>query len=100
VVNDDGTLEREYAIGMERMDLCLRYGAVTLGIELKVWRDGRPDPLAEGLGQLDGYLTGLGLDSGWLVIFDRRADQRPIAERTEVNATTSSAGRQVMVVRG
>jgi hypothetical protein len=51
------------------MDLCLRYGAVTLGIELKVWRDGEPDPLTEGLEQLDGYLAGLGLDGGWLIDF-------------------------------
>jgi len=62
VINGGGTLEREYAIGRGRMDLCLRYGAVTLGIELKVWRDGEPDPLTEGLEQLDGYLAGLGLD--------------------------------------
>ena len=53
VINGGGTLEREYAIGMGRMDLCLRYGRVTLGMELKVWRDGAPDPLAQGLGQLD-----------------------------------------------
>jgi len=36
VVNGGGTIEREYAIGSDRMDLCLRYGVVTLGIELKV----------------------------------------------------------------
>lgn len=82
VVNGDGTLEREYAIGRGRMDLCLRYGAMTLGIELKVWRDGEPDPLAEGLEQLDGYLAGLGLESGWQVIFDRPSGQPPIRERT------------------
>jgi hypothetical protein len=33
------------------MDLCLRYGQVTLGIELKVWRDGERDPLNEDLTQ-------------------------------------------------
>jgi hypothetical protein len=54
VANGEGTLERDYAIGSGRMDLCLRFGAVTLGIELKVWRDGASDPLAEGLLQLDG----------------------------------------------
>ncbi|MBB1127424.1 AAA-like domain-containing protein, partial [Thiospirillum jenense] len=75
VVNGDGTLEREYAIGSGRMDLCLRYGAVTLGIELKVWRENEKDPLTAGLEQLDGYLAGLGLDSGWLIIFDRRSGQ-------------------------
>ncbi len=44
VVNGGGTLEREYAIGSDRMDLCLRYGSTTLGIELKVWREKKRDP--------------------------------------------------------
>ncbi|MGB8699045.1 MAG: hypothetical protein WCD18_06480 [Thermosynechococcaceae cyanobacterium] len=60
VINGGGTLEREYAIGRDRMDLCLRYGAVTLGIELKVWRTKQADPLSKGLEQLDGYLARLG----------------------------------------
>jgi hypothetical protein len=99
VVNGGGTLEREYAIGSGRMDLCLRYGAVTLGIELKVWREGESDPLAEGLAQLDGYLAGLGLDTGWLVIFDRRSGQPPISQRTSAAAAATPAGRTVTVVR-
>lgn len=99
VVNGGGTLEREYAIGRGRMDLCLHYGAVTLGIELKVWRDGEPDPLPEGVAQLDGYLAGLGLENGWLVIFDRRAGQPPIRERTSSTEQTSPQGRRITVVR-
>ena len=99
VVNGEGTLEREYAIGSGRMDLCLRYGAVTLGIELKVWREGEPDPLTEGLAQLDGYLAGLGLDGGWLVIFDRRPGQPPIRERTSSAEQASPQGRRITVVR-
>ncbi len=100
VVNGGGTLEREYAIGTDRMDLCLRYGAVTLGIELKVWRQGRPDPLNVGLPQLDKYLAGLGLDYGWLVIFDQRRGLQPIAERTTTTLVTTDNGRQVTVIRG
>ena len=99
VVNGGGTLEREYAIGRGRMDLCLRYGAVTLGIELKVWRDGESDPLAEGLEQLDGYLAGLGLNIGWLVIFDRRSGQPPIRERTASTEQSSPQGRRITVIR-
>ncbi|MBK1736337.1 hypothetical protein CKO15_13990, partial [Halorhodospira abdelmalekii] len=99
VVNGGGTLEREYAIGKGRMDLCLRYGPVTLGMELKVWRDGAPDPLAEGLGQLDGYLAGLGLNSGWLVLFDRRSGQPPLAERTASTTQISPQGRTIRVIR-
>ncbi len=99
VVNGDGTLEREYAIGSGRMDLCLRYGAITLGMELKVWRDGDPDPLKAGLKQLDSYLAGLGLDAGWLVIFDRRTGQPRLADRTSSAEQTSPQGRRIQVVR-
>jgi hypothetical protein len=100
VVNGGGTLEREYAIGSGRIDLCLRYGNVTLGIELKVWRDQEKDPLERGLQQLDQYLAGLGLDSGWLVIFDQRSGVPPIADRTTTEAATTPSGRAVVVIRG
>jgi hypothetical protein len=99
VVNGGGTIEREYAIGSDRMDLCLRYGVTTLGIELKVWRDKRPDPLKKGLEQLDGYIARLGLETGWLVIFDRRSAQPPIEERTATERATTSSGRMVTVIR-
>jgi hypothetical protein len=100
VVNGGGSLEREYAIGSGRMDICLRYGEVTLAIELKVWRKGERNPLPTGLTQLDSYLSGLGLSGGWLVIFDQRPDQPPIAERTTTEQTTSPAGREVLVIWG
>ena len=99
VVNGGGSIEREYAIGRGRMDLCVRYGPDALAIELKVWRDGRPDPEQEGLEQLEGYLAGLGLPTGWLVIFDRRSKQPPIAERTRVETRTTPSGREVAVIR-
>jgi hypothetical protein len=99
VVNGGGTIEREYAIGRGRMDLCVRYGPDTLAIELKVWRDKAPDPLAEGLVQLDGYLEGLGLSSGWLVIFDRRSGLEPLAARTHAEQATTPVGRRVTVIR-
>jgi len=100
VVNAGGMLEREYAIGSGRMDLCLRYGPDTLALELKVWRDNERDPLSEGLVQLDSYMSGLGLDTGWLVIFDRRSGLPPISERTTTQVFTTPAGRAVTVIRG
>ncbi len=100
VVNGGGTLEREYAIGSGRMDLCLRYGNVTLGMELKVWKEGKPDPLTPGLQQLDKYLSGLNLNTGWLVIFDRRPGLVPLSDRTFTETATSPAGRSIIVIRG
>lgn len=100
VVNGGGTLERKYAIGSGKMDICLRYGKLTLAMELKVWRDGRPDPLKEGLPQLDKYLSGLSLDTGWLVIFDRRSGLPPISDRTTIENVISPAGREIIMIRG
>jgi hypothetical protein len=108
VVNGGGTLEREYAmtygrlepIGSGRMNICLRYHDLTLGMELKVWRDGKKDPIHEGLEQLDKYLAGLSLDMGWLVIFDRRSGLPPISDRTTTEAATTQAGRNIIVIRG
>ena len=99
-MNGGGTLEREYAIASRRMDLCLRYGKAIIGIELKVWRDGRPDPLPEGLEQLDAYLAGLGLDWGWLIIFDRWEGLPDIAERTTTEEVVTANSRKITVVRG
>jgi hypothetical protein len=99
VVNGGGTIDREYAIGSGRMDLCIRYGDVTLAIELKVWRDGEPDPLSEGLEQIDGYLGGLSLETGWLVIFDRRSGQPRIHERTFTESAQTKTGKAITVIR-
>ncbi len=99
VVNAGGTIDREYAIGRGRMDLCLRYAGVMLGIELKVWRDVEPDPLLEGLEQIDGYLQGLGLSGGWLVIFDRRCNQPRIRERTGTQSSRTPSGKNITVIR-
>lgn len=107
VINGGGTLEREYAIGCdspaetlrERMDLCLRYGEVTLGIELKVWRTKKADPLSKGLEQLDGYLARLGQDEGSLVVFDRRDNAPKLEERLKTEIQTTNMGRIITVIR-
>ncbi|OHY33033.1 polyketide biosynthesis operon protein CyrO, partial [Cylindrospermopsis raciborskii] len=98
VVNGGGTLEREYAIGSGRMDICLRYGKVVMGIELKVRRE-KLDPLTKGLTQLDKYLDGLGLDTGWLVIFDRRPGLPPMGERISTEQVISPSGRTITLIR-
>jgi type II secretory pathway predicted ATPase ExeA len=100
VINGGGTLEREYAIGCDRMDLCLRYGDVTLGIELKVQRDRGPNQLEAGLEQIEKYLERLNLSTGWLVIFDRRTNAKSIAERLSTEAHKTPKGLGVTVIYG
>ncbi len=102
VVNGGGYIDREYAIGTRRMDVLVRFGTPPkvqrLAMELKVWREGRKDPTPQGLTQLDKYLTGLGLDTGWLVIFDQRAGLPDIEDRTSAEVVISPAGRQITLI--
>ena len=98
VVNGGGSLEREYAIGSDRMDLCLRYGNVMLGIEIKVQRDDSRNQLQRGLLQIESYLARLGLDSGWLVIFDRRKDCSAIEDRLRTEIQETQQGRMITVI--
>jgi AAA domain len=99
VINGGGTLEREYAIGRDRMDLCLRYGAVTLGIEIKAWRTDRADPSTKGLEQLEGYLNRLNQSSGWLMIFDQRKNAMALEDRLSTELAQTATGKQVTVIR-
>jgi hypothetical protein len=79
------------------MDICLRYGKVVMGIELKVRRE-KLDPLNKDLTQLDKYLDGLGLDTGWLVIFDRRPGLPPMGERINTEEAFSPGGRIITFI--
>jgi hypothetical protein len=85
VVNGGGFIDREYAVGSGRIDLCVRWprstGAERWAVELKVWRDNRPDPQTQGLKQLAAYLDRLGLDRGTLIVFDGRKTAEPLPGR-------------------
>jgi AAA domain len=104
VVNGGGFVDREYGIGRGRIDLLIRKpygdGRIQLeAVELKVWHPRQADPLAKGLAQLDGYLDRLGLDTGTLIIFDRRPDAAPVTERTAITQVDSPAGRAITLLR-
>jgi hypothetical protein len=104
IVNGGGYVSREYGVGRGRIDLQVRkpYGdhqEQREGVELKVWRKGRPDPLLEGLRQIDEYLARLGLETGTLIIFDRRPEAAPIYERTGISQEQTPAGRAITLVR-
>jgi len=84
VVNGGGMIDREYAVGSGRLDLCVRWpwsgGTDTHALELKVRTD-KKNPLGQGLEQLARYLRRLGLGHGTLIIFDRRTQAPPVEER-------------------
>ncbi len=97
------SIDREYAVGSGRIDLCVRWPFAgdrvqRFAVELKVWRDREADPLVEGLDQLAGYLGRLALDRGTLVLFDRRTCAPPLPDRVE-RSETIHCGRDVVVWR-
>ncbi len=97
-----GAVDREYAAGRGRLDLCIRWprpggGFDRWAIELKVWRDTTSgDPVADGKDQLAGYLERLGLERGTLMVFDCRTDAEPLPGRMSHEVLTHQ-GRQIVV---
>lgn len=102
VINGGGRILREYALGRGRMDLVVQWprdgGIQEEVIELKVWRDGRPDPESAALDQLDAYLDRLGLDHGALMIFDRRQNAPALGDRGELRQV-DHRGRRIQLMR-
>jgi len=102
IVNGGGFIDREYAVGSGRIDLCVRWplpaGVERWAVELKVWRSGRPDPLDDGLQQLGGYLDRLGLERGTLILFDGRRQAPPVPERCS-RTEVEHGGRTITVLR-
>jgi hypothetical protein len=84
------------------MDLCIRWptpqGLQREALEIKVWRDHRPDPLARGLEPLGAYLQRLGLERGTLGLFDRRSAAPPLAERCSLGEL-QHGGRTLTLLR-
>ncbi|NJL26736.1 MAG: ATP-binding protein [Thermoanaerobaculia bacterium] len=102
VVNGGGFVDREYAVGRGRIDLCVRWpwagGVDRWAVELKVWRDGdRIDPIERGLDQLTTYLERLGLETGTLIVFDARTQAPPLPNRVTVTER-EQRGRRIAVL--
>jgi hypothetical protein len=69
IVNGGGYITREYAAGLKRVDLCIDFAKEKFAFELKL---SSKKALTEGTKQLIAYLDRLSLDSGWLIIFNRK----------------------------
>jgi len=109
ITNGKGFVDREYAAGRGRVDLCVRWPLPTgevqrWALELKVWRDttpraaGIPDPIEQGLVQLTSYLERLGLDRGYLIVFDTRSDLAPLPQRV-TRQEAEHEGRSIVLWR-
>ncbi len=98
------SIDREFAVGSGRIDLLITWPlpggkAERFAVELKVWRrDKDPDPLDQGLEQLNAYLERLGLSAGTLILFDRRPSAAPLPERASRSEVTHE-GRRITVLR-
>ena len=68
IINSGGDIVREMAVGNGRIDLLVRFKGREYALELKVLRNNHTTE--EGLEQLNRYLDRLGLNEGFLVLFD------------------------------
>jgi hypothetical protein len=94
VVNGGGQVEREYGLGRGALDLLIGWRGARYAIEVKLRRDTQTEERA--LEQVAGYLDSVGLDEGWLVLFDLRSTL-PWAERLTTR-TVSASGKRVHIV--
>lgn len=108
VVNGGGFVDREFGAGAGRIDILIRNpytgddGKPAMqkeAVELKVRRAKDGDPLSEGLEQLDQYLDRHHLDSGYMVIFDRRPEELRGHVFAEITDISTPAGRPVTLLR-
>lgn len=100
VVNGEGRVTREYAAGRGRIDILVEYGGERQAIEMKRVRpnDGLDTIRAEGITQLCDYLDRLGLQEGWLLIFDQRKGRT--WEQRIWNEDVAEGGRTLHLVGG
>lgn len=70
VINGGAYIAREFATGRRRLDLDLQYAGRHYPIELKLYYGPKTRP--DGEAQLADYCRSLGVNEGWLIIFDRR----------------------------
>ena len=67
VTNGKGHIIREMALGSRRLDLCVEYRDKRYAVEVKTTENFAGE---KSYGQLADYLSTLGLDEGWMAVFD------------------------------
>ena len=69
VINGGGLIQREFALGNKRVDLCIVYEGGKYPIELKI--DRGEDYIKKGYVQLLEYMDKCGVGEGSIIIFDK-----------------------------
>ncbi|KPA10939.1 hypothetical protein MHK_008856 [Candidatus Magnetomorum sp. HK-1] len=69
IINSGGKITREYAAGLKRLDMLVEFAGERFAFELK--RSSK-NVLEQGKKQLCKYLDRLSMNSGWLIIFNRK----------------------------
>ena len=72
VTNGQGRIMREMALGSGRLDLCVEYRDRRYAVEVKTAKNFAGE---KSYGQLAQYLSTLGLDEGWMPVFDTSSDK-------------------------
>ncbi|MCX4245955.1 AAA family ATPase [Paraliomyxa miuraensis] len=98
VVNGGGRIQREYGLGRRALDLVVEWRGQRHAIEVKIRRGTVTEERA--LDQVADYLDRLGLDEGWLVMFDPRSTTSPEHGWDErlTNREVEHRGKRVHVV--
>ncbi len=94
IINGGGRIEREYGLGRGALDLIIEWRGARHAIEVKLRRDTETEE--DALEQITRYLDHLGLDRGFLVMFDLRSTS-PWAERLTTRVV-ETAGKRVTIV--
>jgi hypothetical protein len=107
IVNGGGWVDREYGLGTGKIDLLIRKPYTDADgkpavqrevIELKIRRQGRGNPLKDALVQIDGYLDQLSLDTGIVIIFDRRPSALRKRPNPVITSATTPTGRAITLL--
>ena len=100
VINGGGRVHREFAAGRGAMDLLIEYGPDRFAIEIKRvrTRDSLETVIDRGVIQLGRYLDTVGLEHGWLVVFDVRPDRSWDERLWEREAEFE--GKRIIVIGG
>jgi hypothetical protein len=95
VVNGGACVIAEYADGLGYADIVIKYAGKNYVIELKL-KDNQRSMVASQE-QLLGYMDGLLVKEGWLMIFDRKSE-KSWAEKITWETVTAPTGQTIHVV--